>query len=283
MGERAALLARLDCICQVCLTWRRVGSLVVACHSDSRLRHRAVQVLRFAASELADEVELSVAGTAASLAGEAAVPPVALAGGAGIGKKEGEGTSEGAEETERSPPDEERENAEAAREVRGSEEGRKSQTKSSSKKDKKKRRSDKESKRDKRPASRSRRRDKSVDKRERPSSPRSPPRSSTRRDSGEAFLRVKSEEKSWSEEEGPPPGQWTLTEVPGEEAPEGPRSSAGSARPPEPAGPPPGWTGPIFAPPRRSRGVVRRERARDINLFGFNPERKRVREERRGA
>lgn len=34
---------------------------------------------------------------------------------------------------------------------------------------------------------------------------------------------------------------------------------------------------------RKSKGVVRRERARDINIYGFNQARKKQREDRRDA
>ena len=67
----------------------------------------------------------------------------------------------------------------------------------------------------------------------------------------------------------PPPGRWVLC-------------PPGQRRPPEPAGPPPSWRGPVPAGRQKSRGVVRRLRNADIAAYGFNQDRKRLREERYG-
>ena len=105
------------------------------------------------------------------------------------------------------------------------------------------------------------------------------------RSPGRSFIPVK--EEAESEGDGPlaPPGQWTLTEAPSSWSTLAPsRRAPGSSKPPEPAGPPPSWTswagGGVE---RKSKGIVRRERSKDINLFGFSDQRKKQRESRRNA
>ena len=81
------------------------------------------------------------------------------------------------------------------------------------------------------------------------------------------------------EEELPPdapPGRWVLSER-GRQ----PYVPAGQRRPPEPAGPPPHWKG-VPGVHQRSKGVVRRQRGADIAAFGFDPARKKLRQERHG-
>jgi len=87
-------------------------------------------------------------------------------------------------------------------------------------------------------------------------------------------------EEPLSAGEGPatPPGQWTVREA---AAPVS-RPTDRHRRPPEPPGPPPGWVG-SRKEEKKSKGQVRRERSRDINLFGFSQERKQWRENRRYA
>lgn len=124
--------------------------------------------------------------------------------------------------------------------------------------------------------SRSRRRKRSHSQRkDQPASPPASPRGGTGEDPAK-----ETKEEPLSAGEGPatPPGQWTVREA---AAPVS-RPTDRHRRPPEPPGPPPGWVG-SRKEEKKSKGQVRRERSRDINLFGFSQERKQWRENRRYA
>lgn len=288
------LSARASCNCQACLTWRRCGSLLDPCHFDPSYLAFAVQVLRHAASELSDQVELRGERAHRSLAGERGAAPVPPAGGGAAGsgreavtKQESpqrreetaneEDTASGGERPSShlgaSPVD--------SRTAHSASKEKRREEKAAQKAEKKAK--EKKPKRAKSPISYSPRRSRSRPRRKDP--PRSPLSAPTYPSQPAPKRAVKEEPTSDAEESVRPPGTWTLTEA-SEVRSTGSssRAPARSERPPEPPGPPPGWSGPISAGGiKRSRGVVRRERARDINLHGFDQERKRQRESRRDA
>eukprot|EP00435_Cladocopium_sp_Y103_P044723 s660_g12.t1 len=275
---------RLSCNCQACLAWRSCGSLLGPLHSAGGSLGRAVEILRLAVCELSDIVERC---------GAPSPEPVA----AGV---RGPRTSPESE-THRGR----RRTLKAEREVEeeSSLEKKRSRSRKTSKEKRREKRGDRpESHRERsspvrkevsQSSHKEKRRTRDKDERSeekvrkkkqrevpsqspvrsgpaRPAAPRSPSGPPARVEVEKKPLAVKEEVQS--EEEGPaaPPGSWVLPD-----APTSTRSSTASLRsgvrlkPPEPPGPPPGWGSPsTSAGQKRSKGVARRERARDINLYG---------------
>jgi hypothetical protein len=271
MGGLSPAEERLTCNCQACLAWRRCGSLLGGFHAEPERAQRAAAILRHAVCELSDLIEIHPSGSGPPLAGGRSDPSVTPARGVGTeesgsrsrsrrGVEGGGGLPSGHKGP--TPEREEKEEDPAS--------PKESKPKKTKKKDRSRRR-----------RSRSRRRE----EKKAATPTRSPLRSPRGREASAPLTRVK--EERVSEEEGPlePPGRWTLTEAPTSSSTTWQRGRLpGSARPPEPSGPPPGWvTRSEGGFERKSKGVVRRERARDINIYGFNQARKKQREHRRDA
>ena len=283
--------ARVSCTCQACLTWRRVGSLLDPTHFDPSFRALAVQLLRHVASELSDQIELKGSRARRSLAGDpaAAKAPPAAGGEAGVSSKDtvkehieakGEVKSE-KEDAEREVKKRRRRTRVPSPESGAKEEAVERSPKESSGKKKKEKEKEKK-KESSSPSRRSSRRTTSLSRRKaRPHTPsRSPPRRTSPSTSRTSRRREEVEEGDLR-----PPGQWTLTEARGSASGSSSAWSLGrTSKPPEPLEPPRGWSGPIPAGgQKRSKGIKRKERAHDINVHGFDPERKKRREEHRDA
>lgn len=261
MGGLSPVEERLSCNCQACLAWRRCGSLIGGFHADAGQARRAAEILRHAVCELSDLIEIRQSRSGQPLAEGRPDLSVTPGGGVGTGEERsrsrGRESRGGAHSSSHKGPSPSKEGLASEKEV-----VKVSKSKKSKKRDRSRRRRSSRERSVKAPAS--------------PQPTRSPPRS---------FIPVK--EEAESEGDGPlaPPGQWTLTEAPSSWSTSAPsRRAPGSSRPPEPAGPPPRWNSWAGgAVERKSKGIVRRERSKDINLFGFSDQRKKQREARRNA
>ena len=267
MGEPTPLEARLACNCQACLAWRRCGSLLGGCHSgESQLR--AVGVLRHVVCELSDLIELRPSGLEVPLAEGASEPPVTPEEQDRTGLRSRSSGERPSKERQPDPSPDKRDKGTKAKSTERTQEGTSAETPE-------RRRSaevaekDKKSKRKRSPKrgdsgannSRSRRKRSHSQRKDQPASPPASPRGGTGEDPAK-----ETKEEPLSAGEGPatPPGQWTVREA---AAPVS-RPTNRHRRPPEPPGPPPGWVG-SRKEEKKSKGQVRRERSRDINLFGF--------------
>ena len=260
MGGLSPLEERLSCNCQACLAWRRCGSLIGGFHGDAGQARRAAAILRHAVCELSDLIEIRHSGSVPPLA--EGRPDLSVTPGGGVGTEEEKSRSRGRESrgaghssSHKGPsPNKER--------LASEKEGEKvSKSKKSKKRDRSRRRRSSPERSVKAPAS--------------PQPARSP----------RSFIPVKEEGESEGDGPSAPPGRWSLTEAPFSWSTSSPsRRAPGSSRPPEPPGPPPAWVSRAGGGvERKSKGIVRRERSKDINLFGFSDERKRQRESRRNA
>ena len=253
----------------------------MGCHTNQAFFNLAVRLLRDTANELLDFIESSTPGATAPLAGVAVARPVTPVQvpprGVGTGKEE---QAPKKEESKTDPPagtagteEKKEEEGQDAQIPKASEESKEEQEE----RDSPDRKARKEKKRDKEKGrSRSRgKRDKSTrlaeEKQRSQEEPIRPSCSRARR------------EESPRREPEVPPGQWTLRASPGWRVIDTGRPLDRSQRPPEPLVPPPHWKGTQEIESRKSKGVKRRERSKDINLFGFSAERKaeRLRRDRR--
>eukprot|EP00435_Cladocopium_sp_Y103_P070172 s200_g34.t1 len=284
MEESRCLADRLSCLCTVCITWRRLGLEIGRGHHNKEYGVQALSRLRLTFNDLLDFRTLNHIEEPPVAVGGALSPP----GGARperYPELRSDQVRVKGEPTSASP-------RRARSEKKGSKHAKKSKEPKSSRKDKDRKR---ERTRDEEQASEPRasrertsarvhpeeteaedtREDRDrVRERHRHSSPglretrRSP---STREeedegveeaeeespgDTGARSARARSpvepprEREEEPEETERPPGSWVLTPRPL------PRAAGRAARPPEPAGPPPGWSGPIPA-----RGSTRRPAA----------------------
>ena len=103
MGD---VIPNLACLCQVCLTWRRLGGELARGHADRGYQIEALAKLRWVYNELTDYREANLIGLGTPVA-EGVLNPIPPApsrrGGAAVEK----GSEGGAEELEERPPEEE--------------------------------------------------------------------------------------------------------------------------------------------------------------------------------
>ena len=312
MAESRLLAGRLSCSCTVCITWRRLGCELTKGHHHTGYLGAALSHLRISFNDLLDFRSLNgieeapvAEGVAPQTGGTPPSPPTPAshhqAGGsveAGGGdcrpevpKKESHlEASPKVEKKRKKRKDRDRHNKSSERPERRA--SRSEHSRARSKRSQAEYpQSPKEESSDWEGAGRDSRglRQLSVTPEEREARTRTPTRRSARSEAESEVLDKSPAPDRRLEtpprEEGaegdhptePPPGRWVLSErsrpsyVP-----------AGQRRPPEPAGPPPGWRWPQPTGSYKSRGVVRRQRSADIAAHGFDPERKRLREQRHG-
>ena len=285
MVGRSAADERLACNCQACLAWRRCGSLLGGFHTNQAQVQQAAVILRHAVCELSDLIELRTGSSGLPLAGGRTEPSASPSG--QRGERSGSETREKARSLEESKKKKKKKRRTRTKTPeKEEEEGVTSSHRGPSPK------SEKESEEGSLAAASKEKRDKKEEKSKRKRTPEvervatSRSRSPRPKEREEVPKSRRTKAEDPEEEEGPaePPGRWTLTEARGPASLPASPASPGSARPPEPPFPPPGWPSRTSAQgSKRSKGVTRRERSRDIQLHGFDPERKKWREERRYA
>eukprot|EP00435_Cladocopium_sp_Y103_P039833 s1161_g10.t1 len=277
MGE---VCPHLSCVCQVCLTWRRLGVELSRGHSDSGYLTEALAKLRWAYNELIDYREANNIGLELPVAagGSQTVPPAPSRGeGEAVEKSPAEGEQGSPEESEKEEPQREAKEREALererdKAVKDKKKKTKEEKNSRGEKKEKKAKTREEDTRQRSEASQSRRKKSRKTEEEKPFLVKEEPAEEEEKedqrqesqDRGEVSpVRLteapQDEEDEETDGEGreadctePPPGRW-YSEAPPPEPVHPPRF----LRPHQPSTPPPGWSGHRGRETGRSKGVNR--------------------------